>query len=719
MTIHIHELSGCAPAPLAHYLKALGILRLVAEQADPEARGWWEGERFRLATKLSRQELELFFLEQYQPTPLFNPWGGRSGFYSDSSEKSARTVLQTIEKSSLERFKPFQEMAKIVRQTISATTAGNKPKDEDKDRLILAIRNMARGKSLLWMDTVTAVMGSGEEIAVEQPALLGTGGNEGSGSYTSAYMSAIDQCLIPFEDKKGNAETSKKAKWSLALDAVLFGENYNPGCIWEQSMGQFSPGGSTTPWDFLLAFEGACMVRSAVSSRNSTESVKWMSSPFYVAPNSYGYASEGRLDEYALKNGKELPGRGEQWFPMWSNPMLCDEISQVFIQGRAMTKRGRATDGWSMVRAITSMGVQRGITEFVRYGYQQRNNLATHFAVPLGRFRVPDRVFPTLSCLDDLDAWLPRLRRQVRGKEAPARLRQAERHLADALFTVAQHPAEPDRWQTVLLGLAEVEGIMATGSGFKAGPVPRLRPEWVAAADDGSAGFRLAVTCALQSPADPIRRHWLPLAKNGGFATSGTPPRLLVGPEVVLHGRQGLNDAIALVERRLIEAGQGGERRLPLTPARRAAALPADLAALVAEEIDLDRTMALARALVALDRRAWQRKEATGHAPGAGGANSYPDDAWLAIRLALLPWPLADGRKIGADPAIVRRLASGDGAAAVQLALRRLRAVGIGAAVRVSAVTPGQARLWAAALVFPIDQPTAAAFVRRLDPNAM
>lgn len=58
--MNIHELNGCAPTPLAHYLKALGILRLVAEQADPEARGWWEGERFRLATYFSREDLESF-----------------------------------------------------------------------------------------------------------------------------------------------------------------------------------------------------------------------------------------------------------------------------------------------------------------------------------------------------------------------------------------------------------------------------------------------------------------------------------------------------------------------------------------------------------------------------------------------------------------------------------------------------------------------------------
>ena len=38
MTLHLHHLTGCSPVPLAHYLKALGILRLIVEQrADGEA----------------------------------------------------------------------------------------------------------------------------------------------------------------------------------------------------------------------------------------------------------------------------------------------------------------------------------------------------------------------------------------------------------------------------------------------------------------------------------------------------------------------------------------------------------------------------------------------------------------------------------------------------------------------------------------------------------
>jgi CRISPR-associated protein Csx17 len=34
-----HVLGGCRPVPLASYLKALGVLRLVSEQADPNAGG--------------------------------------------------------------------------------------------------------------------------------------------------------------------------------------------------------------------------------------------------------------------------------------------------------------------------------------------------------------------------------------------------------------------------------------------------------------------------------------------------------------------------------------------------------------------------------------------------------------------------------------------------------------------------------------------------------
>jgi CRISPR-associated protein Csx17 len=304
-------------------------------------------------------------------------------------------------------------------------------------------------------------------------------------------------------------------------------------------------------------------------------------------------------------------------------------------------------------------------------------------------------------------------------------LRIVDRRLSDALFAVTQHPAESARWQSVLSALADVEGVLRTGPGMKAGPVPRLSPEWVEAANDGSAEFRLALSCALQSrglrrdrtPVDPVRRHWLCLDGNR-FATTGTGSqiRIRTDPGVVLTGRRGTDDAIALVQRRLVEAGQRGERRLPLIAARKASALPGDLARLLAGEVDVDSTMQLARGLMAIDSEQWAVGPCSITLPTD---EMYPDDAWLAVRLALLPFPLPDGHSIGVDPAIVRRLESGDAAAAVKMALQRLLAAGIKATVRTTAAPPETARLWVAALAFPIDQYTAAGFLRRLNANSL
>lgn len=722
--IHVHRLDGCAPAPLAHYLKGLGILRLIAEQADAEVRAWWEGDHFRLATRFDRQELEGFFLHQYQPTALFNPWGARSGFYAGSSETSARQSLDQIEKSSNSQLAPFRQTIKAVRSVISTATTGCKPSDKDKDKLILALRSNIRGASSLWLDTVVALIGAGDNLSPAQPPIFGTGGNEGAGGYPSAYMSAVVESVV-------------KRNWNHAVAGTLFGGAALKS-HWKQSMGQFAPGGTSTPWDMLFAFEGACVLRSSVSGRTSTDSQRWMSSPFYVAPRSSGYMSGSRLDEKYLNKGREYPGRGEQWLPMWGRPSSFSEVQRIFLHGRAATKTGRATDGWTMARAVAGFGVSRGIPEFLRYGYQQRNNQATHFAVPLGRFRV-SRVKPAMSaCLDDLDRWIRSLHRiahpadNEKAKRVPARLVAAYRRLSNALFLVIGEQALVPQWQSVLVCLGDVEEIMRCGTGFAAQPVPPLGPEWVAASDDGTPEFRLALAFALQArdfrrdsvmtPIDPIRRHWLPLNPEHPwqFATTGTGPstRLTPQPDVVMNGRSGLDDAVALVERRLTEASQRDSRHLPLKAAPRAAAHEADLVGLLNGQVDVDRSLAMARALMAINGRAWADEPITMASPRA---SLLPDDAWLAIRLCMLPWPLAarsgNAIDIGADPAILRRLVAGDAGSAIDLALRRLQSAGIRCAIRAGTVPSYTARLWAAALAFPITQRTARRYLRRLDPN--
>lgn len=79
---HVHELIGLRPDVLATYLAALGVLRLLAEQKDAHARGFWREEHFVVITELEWEAMQRFFLEDYKPTPILAPWNLESGFFS-------------------------------------------------------------------------------------------------------------------------------------------------------------------------------------------------------------------------------------------------------------------------------------------------------------------------------------------------------------------------------------------------------------------------------------------------------------------------------------------------------------------------------------------------------------------------------------------------------------------------------------------------------------
>lgn len=104
-------LGGCTPEPMAHYLKALGIFRLVAGQADPDVLGWWEGGVFHLESALDEEALADFFLEKYAPTPIVAPWNGGSGFYEGDRQVGIAALLATES----ERFRAYRETIQAIR----------------------------------------------------------------------------------------------------------------------------------------------------------------------------------------------------------------------------------------------------------------------------------------------------------------------------------------------------------------------------------------------------------------------------------------------------------------------------------------------------------------------------------------------------------------------------------------------------------------------------
>jgi CRISPR-associated protein Csx17 len=735
-------------------LKALGVLRLVSEQLDPEARGWWDGECFLLASVKTKDEILEFFLERYEPTPVVAPWNKGSGFYAGDR------ALIPAETSAAARFTRLREGIRAARGQLDAIANADhqvrrikeegtnrslskaqrellRSSEDYKKRLAEAERAFKRRKTELipelrlnwrgphraWMDTAIVLDGDG---TARFPSLLGTGGNDGRLDFTNTFFQQLSR-IFDLADATGKARP-EAGVWMLE---ALFGGPAQ-ATLSGISVGQFAPGGAggansglgpdgrsrLNPGDWVLMMEGSLLFVSTANRRWNAGVSSRASAPFAVGGQSAGFAS--------ASSAEDSP-RGEQWVPLWSTPSTLQEVGRLLAEGRAQLGTKEASEPADLAMAIARLGTSRGVESFQRFGYIERNG-QSNLAVPLGRFVVPRLNSPKLACLDDLAIWFPRLRREARSTHAPARLTQAERRAGDALFAVTQHPSEPLRWQSLLLRLVDIEAVQVTGSGYAAGPIPQLRPEWVEAADDGSSEIRLALAFALQTgppngsgrraPISGVRRHWLTLKNHRRFATSGTggQQRLQLQVDRVLAGRNGRDDAMALVSRRLVEASQEGARLLPLQAAKCAAASSSDLARLVAGEVDLDRTVSLARALMALDARKWSVRPCP---PRKAPAGDLPDDAWLTIRTALLPFAPPGGVPVGLDRAIVRRLETGDAASAVGLAVRRLRAAGLRPTVRMASANPATARLWAAALAFPIDQRAAAEFCRRLDPTSI
>ena len=722
MQIHFHTLTGCSPTPLANYLKALGILRLVSEQADPSARGAWRDESFVLASKLSGDELADFFLARYAPSPLVSPWNRASGFYGGDA------TLPKFETSDLPRLAAYSEGAKAARTLCSDLEAAQsevvKIKAEAKRlkgaakealkndpaykaRLASAEREFKRlksqfipecrlkwrGKALDWLNAAIVVK---SDKTLSWPSLFGTGGADGKLDFTTNFRQRF--CDLFDLDKLASP---KELTRDLLVNALFGSASLGSG---DYKVGQYAPGvagganstnglecgasgiANVNPWDFILFMEGSVLFGSAASRRlNASSSAE--SAPFALRAQPAGHLSSSAGDKVT---------RGEQWMPLWPQFATLGEVRLLLAEGRAQLGRATTREPLDMARAVARLGVARGISAFERYAYMERNG-QSNFAVPLGRWRVSAQ--PNQDLFADLDAYLVRLHRAARDDHAAASLVTAAKNLDDAILAATASASLPHAWQNILLALAALDALVASGAIDLV--APPLRPEWIFAADDRSPEFRLAVSLANHYG---IRAHFLPLNKFGSYDKNEAA-------SVVCFGRDLVADLIAFTNRQLVEAARGASRSLDQTPINpRLCASLADIDAFIAGKLDLSRLLRLARGMMALEVKAL--RECAVRPLARRATTDSPDDTFALFRLCLAPRHWRVDIPIRAD--VFRRLASGDMNAASRLASRHLQAHGMPPAIQ---ICTGDARLLAAALAFPLSSASRDAMILTISPN--
>ncbi len=165
--MHEHFLPGCKPRPLASYLKALGILRLVAGQKDTQVKGWWERESFSIITNLTKDEIETFFCDEYAPTPIVAPWNGGSGFYPTDDTEG----LEAIVNSDSERFAIYRNVISHIQSWPEMPRTPNTPGDIAKV-LKSASNDMRPGKK---RDAIEELL---QSIANQAPTSAAFGGHD-------------------------------------------------------------------------------------------------------------------------------------------------------------------------------------------------------------------------------------------------------------------------------------------------------------------------------------------------------------------------------------------------------------------------------------------------------------------------------------------------------------------------------------------------------------
>ena len=752
-------LDGCAPAPLVSYLKAIGVLRLLGSDAnhvsgtaaDAAVRGWWEAERFHLATRLGRDELMRFFLEEYAPSPVIAPWNGGSGFYAKDNQDGFCPLNGEV----APRFRSIAAAIATAADEIQQRRMTTRPEGAEKADFVAALRSRLPDSALAWVDAAVVLSGA----RLNFPQLLGTGGNDGRLDFTSNFMRRL---VAPRNGLFAAATGRPTAGAGRLLRASLLAAPAQ-GMV-TSAVGQFDPGAAggangtvgyegnahVNPWDYVLALEGAVMFAGAATRRNEGSRDLAASFPFTVRATGAGWGGMADADADSA--------RAEFWAPLWRRAAGSAELSSLLKEGRAVLDGRTARNGLDFARAAAGLGTSRGLSAFQRYGFVKRLG-KNYLAAPLGLRAVAPETAAAAQLIGDLDrgGWLGRVRRLAHDKNAPARARQMLQRLQDALFAMTETRVEPPAVQSALAALGEVSSWLAQSRDAqeKVSPPPVLSPAWLRQANDGSPEFRIAAALAsLGWRSDPPPGTRAPTASPPTDGTvvadggSGAPhddpatsvahrpePALVmaahfapVAPEppaptlrfrawderanrnLAVWGAGDLvSNLVAVLERRLLSSVH--EKPLSAAaPCRRE-----EVEAFLTPEFDDARCSRLLAGLI------WARPAYLARGAGRTG-HGYLPFAYAALKLLFIPERslsrlaqhglVPPQCRVPVPPGILARLRRGDVDGAVHAALARAQASGIGTPFRAGTGAVHETtnfgvgmsgRRLAAALLIPVD----------------
>ncbi len=652
MAGHILELRGCTPEPLGNYLKGLGVFRLIAGQADSQARAWWRDGVLWLHTKWSRDEVVSFFLHGigekntpiYSPTPIFAPWGGRPGFYKDS-HKRAKAILDKIRKLNDPncRFaaacRTVTRIDELLRTKTAVVTENrkevtkawvnlikkNSPKIDQRTPLKNEISGTMRSSwcdaAVDWFDACLAL-----EEDVRFGFLFGSGGNEGNADITNNFWEMIEEVVglpIPKPQSAQHLARCMFGEGHLGEGSRTVGQHF-PLAAGSANCGQDYEGSSATnPWDFVLMMEGAIMFAGATTRRLSQFGKGKAAFPFMIDHLATEEASTSSKDELK-QDAKVIRCRAEFWMPLWNSATSLPDLLSLLSEGRLQRQSGKRTDHTlHAMEAVKALGVSRGIGAFHRVALFERRGQGSYLASSLGYHstaEAPDSLAPQLA---EIEEFRQRVYSKLReGPGIPDRVMRARQsfHTALAILLTRDAHSSIPVTETLVEVLTRVSGVEREVSLLKdreklLNPCPALSWKWMpydvidpetrlARAIAGIAGW--GESSDPNRPAvDAIRSNLLPVNRPNRYSTFWNWDQTSRSA-VWSRGASLTANLTAVIRRRLIDVQRGSGDGLPLWGPHRATY--ADLRAYWNGEMDEARLAELIHGFALIDAGRWDQE---------------------------------------------------------------------------------------------------------------
>ena len=494
---HTWQAVGCGVEPIANYLKALGLLRVV-----PNSKGWWQEGKFWIESDRPPDEVIDYLAEQACVTPLFNPWNGDSGFWVEGRAKEAIRRLASVQES--DRTKRYVKARDKALDVVVASGLKKQPSKGDvKNKLMKACQSRIRDDDWqAWYETVVQFIDvpRNGKITVEARGsrLLGTQGNLGGGNDLGAnYLDAWSR-LIDLET--GHPLGGAKQYWRASIfrqslpnsldDSPLLAQ-YAPVTDYTSDSKAYpyqkSGSGSTAaanPADVVLLTEGL-LAFSGIAKRKleSNES----SDTFYsLAVNLAAGIAQTSV------SGELRAGVEEFWLPIWSEPKTFESLkTDLWTELRGPLPKQTTLDTFDFVELLASKATERKIPQWSRYAFFPRKG-QTNFAISLGIF-TPGGY--------NLGAELASYRRSLcrfgYSDKSPSQIGALARQLESQLFALASGHGQV--LQTLaLLGDIELYLTHSPASQENVWPLPQLDSDWVvrALSEQETPTVRLALSLA-------------------------------------------------------------------------------------------------------------------------------------------------------------------------------------------------------------------------------